>query len=291
MTPAWMPHLRVPPVLALLGLMSCNTSSFPGTPPALSGALRLTGSTTVFPLARAAADAFARAHPAVRFDIHQSSTGEGLQAFINGEADVADATRPPSAEELAAAEKKGKHLHLTVIAYDAVVVLTNATNPVSNITVRDLKDIFFTGRIVDWAQVQGVGGGSRSVRVYHTSATVSGTAQLFQHKVLGAEPALYVSGSKEIHRTPDVVTSVRADPDAIAYSPMKWVGPGVKVLRVAGVEPSESTCLDGTYPFCRKLFFVTDGPPAGLARDYISFVLGTTCQHTVVRAQGFIPIF
>jgi len=276
------------PVLALwLGGCDCKSviSSQPTT-----GSLRLGGSTTVFPLAKATAEAFTRSHPEVSFDIRQSSTGDGLRAFIEGELDIADATRPPLEQEIALAAGKGKNLYLTVIAYDAVAVLVNAQNPITNLKVRELKGIFFGGETTDWAQLV-PGTKSRAIHVYHTSSVDSGTAELFNHRVIGQQPAIYVPGSVEIHRTPEVVTRVRQDQDAIAYSPLKWAGPGVKVLPIDGVEPTEQTCLDGTYPFARKLLFVTDGPPTGAVRDYVSFVLGITSQQTIVRQQGFIPIF
>lgn len=277
-------------LVLLLTLSTCDGCFRGPPPPSLAGTLRLGGSTTVYPLAQAAAGAFQRLHPAVRVEVSQSSTGEGLRAFLDGALDIANATRPPTEKEMLEASRRGKSLYLTVVAYDAVVVLVNAENPMTGLRARDLKGIFFSGAISHWEQLLAHGEKKGPLHVYHTNSDVSGTAELFEHVVMAQHATPYVSGSTEVHPTPDVAARVKSDPDAIAYSPLKWVGPGVKVLPIDGVAPREVACLDGSYPFCRRLLFITNGPPSGLAREYVSFVLSVTYQQTIVRQQGFIPI-
>lgn len=283
--------LRSWSLVLLLALAGCDPAR-PGSDPAgLKGTLRLDGSTSVYPLMRTVADVFTRAHPGVRLELKQSSTGEGLRALLDGRVEIANATRAPTEEEAALARTKNRALHLTVVAHDAVAILVHASNPVADITVRDLQEIFFAGSMRDWSEVPGYGVGSAPLHVHHLSAADSGTADLFRRVVLWNQSPAYAPGSEQLSRTPDVAKHVREDRLAIAYSPVKWVGPGVKVLTVEGVGPSEMACLDGTYPLCRRLTVVTDGPPRGLARELISFVLGTTSQHSLVRAQGYFPIF
>ncbi len=59
---------------------------------------------------------------------------------------------------------------------------------------------------------------------------------------------------------------------------------------MGGVAASERSILDGTYPYSRKLYLITDGVPAGLARRFVTHVLGNDCQQTVVRYAGFTPV-
>ena len=254
----------------------------------LSGTLKLDGSTTVFPIAKHAAEEFMKLHPGVTVDVQQSSSGEGIATFLAGEIDISDATRPPKDKEHDAAKGKGMNLHMTVISNDAVAIIVHPGNPVSDLTVEQLKEIYFDGTINDWSQLTN-GEKTGKINVYNTNPEISGTAELFNKKIAGSSGIPYVNGSTIVHPTPDMIPTIKNDPDGIAYTPMKWINSDVKLVTVEGVTPSKQTVLDTSYPLARKMYMITDGSPKDLPREFISYILSQEGQE-IVEEEGFIPV-
>jgi phosphate transport system substrate-binding protein len=254
----------------------------------LSGVLKLSGSTTVYPIANTAAAEFMKLHPGVKIDVQQSSTGEGLVTFLAGEIDIADGTRAPNDKEYTEAKNKGMKLHMTVISNDAVGIVVHNSNPVSDLTVAQLKAIYFEGNITDWSQLTN-GTKKGKINIYNTDPKISGTAELFNTKIAGSATKPYVAGTTIIHPTPKMIPTIKDDPDGLAYTPVNWINSDVKMVKVDGVAPTEKTILDTSYLLSRKMDMVTNGPPKGLAREFISFILSQDGQN-IVKKEGFIPI-
>ena len=252
----------------------------------LSGTLRLGGSTTVYPIALAASKVFLEDNPGVTITIDQSSTGEGLVRFLNGEIDIADGTRPPKDAEYDEAATKGMDIQMTIISNDAVVVVVNKDNPLRDISSEDLDKIFFTGEITDWSEITD-GEKTGKINVYGTDPAISGTAELFIKKI--HNKGEFVEGYTIKHPTPTIVPTIAGDSDGIAYTPLKWVDDSVVLLDVDGVTPTEDAILDTSYKLSRKMLVMTDGAPKGLEREFINFILSIEGQQ-IVRDQGFIPI-
>lgn len=254
----------------------------------LKGEIKMDGSTTVYPIALQASKVFMKDHPGVTFDLRQSSTGEGLVRFLAGETNISDATRPPKDSEYNIAKNKGMILHMTLISYDGVVLIVHPGNPVSDLTIDQIKGIYFNGSITDWSQLTN-GAKKGKINIYNTDPKISGTAELFNKVITGNDETPYVSGTTKIHPTPLNIPTIMNDPNGIAYTPINWVNSSVKMLKLNGITPSRSTILDTSYPLARKMFMITNGPPQGLSKDYINFILSRDGQR-IVEEEGFIPI-
>ncbi|PLW80486.1 hypothetical protein C0585_02210 [Candidatus Woesearchaeota archaeon] len=276
----------------------------------LSGTLKLDGSTTVYPVADAAAKIFMERNPGVTIDVQQSSSGEGYAKFLAGEIDISDGTRAPKDAEYEEGEALGMDLQMTIISNDAVAVHVNANNPISDMDIETIKAIFFDGTITDWSQISDEISGP--INIYTTNPANSGTAELFNKKISGSSGTPYVEnananlqeqwgqvgddGKLWVHPTPRMIDLMAADSNGIAYTPLKWINedakggsPTVKALKVNGVYPTSETVLDTSYPLARKMTMVTDGKPQGIAREFINFILSDEGQQ-IVEEQGFIPI-
>lgn len=249
--------------------------------------LKMSGSTTVYPVALKAAEVFMQKHPGTTIAVDQNSTGEGLVQFLNKEIDIANGTRPPKDAEYKEAESKGIDLQMTEISNDAVVVVTNKNNPLTNISREDLKKIFYTGEITDWAQITN-GTKTGKINVYGTDPKNSGTAELFTQKV--NDKGTFVEGYTILHPTPTVVPKIASDENGIAYTPLKWVDGSVNLLSVDGVVPSDKTILNAAYSLSRKMLIMTDGQPKGMTREFIEFILSEEGQR-IVKEEGYIPIY
>ena len=273
--------------LGCIGNTTTDTN-VPASKAELKGELKLDGSTTVFPIANHAADVFMKNYPGVTIEVKQSSTGEGLVRFLNGETQISDATRPPKDGEYETAKKNGMTLHMTHIAFDGVAVIVHPTNPVSDLNLSQLKAIYFTGNITDWSQLTN-GAKKGRIKIYNTDPKISGTAELFNKVATGFDETPYVSGTTKIHPTPLMIPTIMNDPDGIAYTPLNWVNSSVKLLTINGITASRDNIVAATYPFARKMFMITNGPPKDLTMEYINFVLSKDGQN-IVSEEGFIPV-
>ena len=76
-------------ITAALTIAACGGGSS-----ALSGEVRIDGSSTVYPLTALAAEDFQAANSGVKVTVGSSGTGGGFEKFCRGETDANDASRP-----------------------------------------------------------------------------------------------------------------------------------------------------------------------------------------------------
>ena len=244
--------------------------------------LVLTGSTTVLPIAQLCAEKFMDQHPDVNISVRGGGSGVGIAALIDGTCDIAMASRPMKTKELKSARGKGINPLATVIAKDGIAIIVHPSNPLSEITLAQLKDIY-TGKISNWKDV----GGKPGKIVVISRDVASGTFEVFKKIVLkGAKTradALMLASNKA------VATTVEKTPGAIGYVGLGYISSKVKALAVDGVEPTKETVVSGKYKLARPLYLYTDGKPTGLAKEFIDFVLSPAGQK-IVDKIGFVPV-
>lgn len=239
--------------------------------------LTVTGSTTVLPIAETAAEEFHTLHPDLSVLVAGVGSSAGIESVSNGTSDIGTSSRDLKPEE------KGLGLVDTPIAFDAIAVIVNPSNPVTSLSTTQVAQIF-DGRITNWSQV---GGEDLPIGIVNRDEA-SGTREAFSKIVLKGGPfdprAAVLPGTGQVR---SVVAESRS---AIGYISLGFVNKSVKALSVDGVAPTESNVTDKTYPISRVLHFFTKGAPGPLAQRYIDFVLSDAVQEGVVREAGFIPI-
>lgn len=246
--------------------------------------LRLRGSDTMLVLNRRLAEAFMRSNPGVSVRVDGGGTGGGVAALVAGEADIAAASRPLLADEVAAIYGRFASLGVRhLVAQDALSVFVSADNPVRAVTLDQLRGLF-DGSITSWTQV---GGGDVAVVVIVRPPS-SGTHRFFRDHVLKGAP--YADGARTLPMTTEILEIVRADPGAIGYGGVAYRLPGAEACAVDGVLPTVEAVRDGRYPLARYLAFYTVEEPAGLAKRFIDFSIGPEGQ-AVVAEVGYIPLW
>ncbi|MEP0772844.1 MAG: phosphate ABC transporter substrate-binding protein [Acidobacteriota bacterium] len=262
--------------LALAVLAGCATTG--------RGELRLAGSDTMLPLTRALAQAFLAANPRLRVRVEGGGSTAGIAALIDGRADLCASSRPLTAAEAERLYRRHGRLGVRVqVARDALEVFVHPDNPVRELTMLQLKGIF-TGRIRQWEKV---GGSVGTIEVLIRPPS-SGTHGFFRAVALDGEE--YAPFATVIDTTEEVIELVAADETAIGYGGMAYGRGGVAVVALDGVPPSVATARSGAYPLSRYLYFITVGPPEGLARRFLDFSLSPAGQRVVAEA-GFISLF
>lgn len=288
--------------LLLLGLVGCkrhqpaDTGASPAVPNQASGgqSLKINGSDTMVNLGQAWAEAFMQSHPGVDVQVTGGGSGTGIAALIDGTTDIAQCSRAMKDEEIAQAKSKGRNPVQTQVGWDGLAVIVHPSNPVSELTIDQLADIF-TGRVANWKDV----GGADHPIVVLSRESNSGTHVYFKEHVLNkgdskgteeyAAEAMLLSSSQAIH------DEVMNNESAIGYLGLGYVDDKVKALKVArkaaepAVAPEPARVLDHTYPISRPLFVYTDGDPAGLVKQYIDFCLSSEGQR-IVSELDFVPL-
>ena len=128
-------------------------------------------------LALAWAEKYQQLHPEVEISVTGGGSGTGIAALINGTVDIANASRQIKPEELQQAKDNGENPVEYVVARDAIAIIVNPENPVSQLTLQQLSDIY-SGKINNWSEV----GGDDRVIVRLSRETNSGTHVFFPGK-------------------------------------------------------------------------------------------------------------
>ncbi|MCX6045888.1 MAG: substrate-binding domain-containing protein [Chloroflexi bacterium] len=140
--------------ILLTACQSSSSASAQGASAENQRAIQNKGSDTIVNLALAWAEAYRNVNPTVAIAVTGGGTGTGITALINGTADIANASRKMTKDEIAQAQKNGFTPVEFTVAIDALAVIVNPANPVSKLTIPQLADIF-TGRITNWQAVGG----------------------------------------------------------------------------------------------------------------------------------------
>jgi phosphate transport system substrate-binding protein len=289
-----MKHLAVLSMILVL-LVSCTapqTGTSPTSQPVSN--IQNKGSDTIVNLALAWAERYKLIHPEVNLSVTGGGTGTGMAALINGTVDIANASRQIKPEELAEAEAKGIHPLEHIIARDAIAVIVNPGNPVSQLTLQQISDIY-SGRISNWNQV---GGQDRPI-VRLSRETNSGTHVYFLETVLRLgnkeNKTLFSTDTLLLPSSEGIINEVRQNPNAIGYDGLGYVPKDLKTIAIARqageayILPAVATVNDNSYPIARDLYMYTAGTPQGAVAAYLDWILSAEAQ-AIVAKLGFVPV-
>jgi phosphate transport system substrate-binding protein len=243
--------------------------------------LTISGSTTVLPIAAAVGEAFMDKNPDVDVKVSGGGSGAGISAIGKNTVDIGMASRDLKDEE----KTSYSGLVVTPIAKDGISIIVNPQNPVESLTLSQIKDIY-TGAITSWKDV---GGNQEGFEIVGRDSA-SGTREFFFDEVM--KKADFTQFMLEKNSNGAVQQLVSQTGSAIGYVGMDFVE-GVKVisLDVEGkmLKPSVASVQSGEYPLSRELYFVTNGQPSGLAKDFTDFLLSDEGQK-IVEENGFVSI-
>ena len=280
------------PVQTPVATTVASTPVAPSTTPAAttvpnatpsSGTIKVTGSTTVLPIAQAAADAFAKLNPKANIQVSGGGSGVGVQSIGEKTVDIGMSSREVTPAEMT----KYPGFVITPVALDGLTVIVNANNnPVNSLSLAQLQNIY-NGTITNWKDV----GGKDMAIVVIGRDSASGSRTFFTDTVMKGKN--YVSTMFEKNSNGAIEQSVGQTPGAIGYTGLGFNDPTIKQLKIdvngTLITPSVATVLDKSYPLSRYLYMITNGQPAGLTKDYINYILSPDGQK-IVAAQGFVPL-
>ncbi|MCG8608386.1 phosphate ABC transporter substrate-binding protein [bacterium] len=259
--------------------------------------LQNAGSDTMVNLAQAWAEEYAAVDQGVSIEVSGGGSGTGIAALINGTVDIANCSRAMKPAEVERAKQNtGKDPKEFIVGYDALAVYVHTENPLNEVTIEQLGNIYGEGgNLTTWSQF-GIShsscSGDEIIRVSRQSN--SGTYHYFREALLG-KTRDFKLGSRDLHGSKDVVELVEKTPCAIGYSGMGYATDHVKMLKVArkagetAYAPTLESALAGTYPIARPLYMYSLGEPSGAAKQYLDWIFSEEGQK-IVEQSGYVPL-
>lgn len=215
-------------------------------------------------------------------ELQPFSTISGLDAVYAGSADIAGSSRPAM---LSRDEEKTTTFH--AVAWDAVVLITSPKNPVGNITLKQIHDLYL-GRLSDWSEL---GGPPGEINLYAVAGPHDGSEYTLRELIFHhgdqavAVPRLYVNVVK-------LEEGIAIDPKGLGVSTLSGArsNPGLKILSVEGVAPSPASVADGSYPLYSTLFLVNrdDSAKRELIEKFIAYTTSESAS-AILRQHGLLP--
>jgi phosphate transport system substrate-binding protein len=258
--------------------------------------IQIDGSSTVFPISEAVAEAFQQqTQGRVRVAVGESGSSAGLRRFCRGEIHIADSSRPIRGTEMDACRAAGIGFVEIPVAFDGLTVVVHPSNPMNSITVAQLRQIWAPGSGVN--NFSAVGGPNLQMQLFGPGSA-SGTFEYFTEAVNGT------ARSSRTDYTPSeddnvLVQGVANNPGGMAYFGLAYYEENrsrLKALAIDGgngraVLPSRQTVENGTYqPLSRPIFIYVNA--AALRRPQVQqFVQYYINNAARISAEvGYIPL-
>jgi phosphate transport system substrate-binding protein len=245
------------------------------------------GSDTMVILSQKWAELYMKKNPGTSIQVTGGGSGVGLAALINGSTDIANSSRPIKPAEMEKLKARYSTLGVQIpCAKDGLTVFINKTNPVSELTIKQIGKIF-SGEITNWKQV---GGPDAPIKLYGRESS-SGTFEFFKDHVVKTDfdPSL-----QSLPGTAAIVNAVKKDKNSIGYGGAAYAE-GVKDCKVkkddksAGVLPTAATVKNNTYPITRYLYMYLKSKPTGDTKAFIDWILSAEGQD-VIEGVGYYPL-
>jgi len=285
--------LIVTSLLIVVIIAACGGSSSGAD----SSEILIDGSSTVFPISQAVAEEFRVDRPEVQIPLGISGTGGGFKRFVEGDIDIADASRPIEESERAQAETNGVGFTEFVIAYDGLSIVINKANDFATcLTVDELKKIWEPRSSVDnWNEVRSEFP-DKPLRLYGPD-TDSGTFDYFTDAINGKEDASradYTASSDDNV----LVQGVSGDQGAMGYFGFAYYTENSEILNVISVDggdgcvgPSVTSIKDGSYsPLSRPMFIYVNNYSLQRpeVRDFIEYYLNNAAE--LAEEVGYVGL-
>lgn len=256
---------------------------------------RLDGSTATVPLGQAVASVLLGENRESVSDLAQfHKTSRAYYNLVDGSADLL-LVAEGGEDSYAYRDEHGKTWRMEPIAAETLVFFVNADNPVDNLTLDQMRDIY-SGRITNWSQV---GGSDAPIQAYQRPAG-GGSQAIMDKEVMGNLSMMTPSNTDYVVATMEgIIQAVRAwddQPDAMGYTVYYYasdmgMADGLKLLSIDGVSPTDDTIRDGSYPIHTAYYAVMDAEtpadsPTGILFNWLLSQEG----QDLIAHEGYVSV-
>ncbi|MGH8192656.1 MAG: LysM peptidoglycan-binding domain-containing protein [Rhodanobacteraceae bacterium] len=210
------------------------------------------------------------------------NTIDGIDQALAGTVDLAASARPAYPKRT---QEAG--LVFTPVAWDALVLITNPANPVNNLTLMQLHEIYY-GKLTNWSKL---GGLDEPIDLDGIASPLDGVQFSFRRLLIGngdspvAVPRLFIN-------IDSLQSEVSLDTKALAVSTMAHarLQKGIKIIPIEGVTPSLATLENGTYPLPVTIYlaYKADSPKIATIQQFLTFLRDPTADG-ILRSHDLLP--
>lgn len=235
------------------------------------------GSTSVTPLMELFQDEYQKKHSNARITISGTGSGDGIKGAGAGTYEIGMSSRELTPAEI------GAGLDALVIAIDGIAIVLNNNNPISELTVDQIKGIY-TGTITRWEQLGAAANGKTGGIAVISREPGSGTRGAFQELIKFSDGEL-VKRAAIFDGTGAIKSAVVGNVDAIGYISLGSVDTSIKALSVNGIAANNVNVKNGTYKIARPFILVTKrGVPLNpAAKAFIDWIMSDAGQSIVAK--------
>jgi phosphate transport system substrate-binding protein len=241
--------------------------------------ITISGATASYPLVSLLAQKYVKTHPGkARFKIAQGGAQVGINDVAAGRVTIADVSRDPLPSDPAG-------LVFYPVAKYGICVITNKSNPLSNLTSAQVTAIF-TGKTRSWSGVSGAAASGTIDLISRTS--VAGVLTSFQTLLLEGKKVSSVASEEASEGL--LKQQVENDPNSIGFvsNYQSDIG-GVNAVGYNGVACNHTTIVSGQYSGIARFYEVTKGRPTGAASAFIGWIVSSPAARKIISSQ-WIPI-
>lgn len=288
------PDQILPLLVMLLAILGCTTEQNSTTKPAEQKKIMIAGSTSIQPMVEELAEHYMKSHPNITIEVQGGGSSAGIQAARSGAADIGMSSR-----ELKDGEKD---LITHVIAYDAIILIVHPSNPINNLSLKQIQNIFsYQDR--DWSAIDSnIKGEITIITREEGSGTRGAFEELAMHKIEISQRCLVQDSTGAVR---EIVSS---DSRAIGYISLGALNGKVKPLAIEGItivkrnfqKDEETQCYElqkesvetkdkaKKYMLIRPFLFVSSTPFTGVAQDFIHYIHSDEGKQ-LLQKEGLMP--
>lgn len=234
----------------------------------------IAGSTSVQPFIEKVAEHFAEKNPGIAVNVQGGGSTAGVLATINGTCDIGASSRNLKPSE--------RGLEIVLIALDGIAVIIHKDNPVTDLSVEQIRDIF-AGRTTNWQEL----GGMKSDIIPVTREEGSGTRASFEDMIMSNDA---ISDACLVQDSNGAVREIIATtPQGVGYISVGLIDEREKAVAIDGVKPTLGNLITEKYRFARPFLLLLREEPKGDVKKFIDYTLSSEGQQ-ILGSSGLIPV-
>ncbi len=259
-------------IVAFTALFGCTVKAPASTPTTVQSRLQILGTESTFALSSELARRFADQYPKPSIEVRQGSFTTLMEQLDAGGIAYFTSSHIPVRADLWAAP----------LAIDGLAIIVNRQNPLTNLQIGDLRDIF-AGKQSEWSAL----GGTATKIIPLTHQAGSDSYLEFQRMVMGK---IGITGNARL--VPNfraMLRQVIENTGAVGYLPLSKLDDSVKILAINGVVPNANSMRNKRYPLRSTIFVIGRQAPPAQYHNFFGWIQSEAIQATLPDSYTPLP--
>jgi len=216
----------------------------------------------------------------IEINLKGGGATRGIRDTVAGKLDIGGTCRM----SLPGADKTELHASLHPVAWDALAVIAHKSNPLDNLSISQIKDIY-TGKITSWKQL---GGEDKPIKLYVRRGKISGVGYAIRQYIFKDGGMDFVS-ENVVKSSGPLEKAAEKDPYAMGITGVSSARKrDVKIIKFDGKSPTYENVKNGSYGLYRPLYLVSNPNPSKIAKNFITYATSEEGRE-IIRQNGTVP--